>query len=556
MHPDTALIISEKSAFILSEPILGTGGWQPPDEREELDWMTLIRFMGWRVKLISLVEFRKEIIPDENIKWIILTGNPDLIDNIILTNILETIYNNPILLISQAGEQSGILSGACKSYISAEKHSGRNFSIKCIVDKKYNCRADLDFFILKVKDNANGFAMIGDKTIVSSVNYGSGRIAAMSFQASLARDQSGYFTNILKHLLIFESLLPVVWYNWDNTMILRMDDPGSMETAYNNSYSCTKLVEADWIYIGNELKRRNAKISLGYVPAWVDDANELRSELVVEGKKVKRIPGVVYPSRLVKFYVKNSIEGFRFFDYESEFLNIQKLIKENIVDVQLHGFTHLHPDRVSWANSSDRYTKTSWYREFGSEKINYLMANPSIEHPLVSGIKYFYETFQNFPNVLICPGDEFTNDVLIKTLETEITLVNSYYLGMRIGDHLCWAQHVCTPYFDKPNSEWFDSGLPVIGYFHDFDICIKGREWFSEYLDEWIKAGAENIIDFSEVVSRLSQYISIKEQNDKLIISVSASAKSSFNKPMRVGVYNPGKKTSSEFSINAELNII
>ena len=53
-----------------------------------------------------------------------------------------------------------------------------------------------------------------------------GKVLFFSFHPSMARDTEPVFTALLKHLLIFESLSPVAWFDWENTLILRMDDPG------------------------------------------------------------------------------------------------------------------------------------------------------------------------------------------------------------------------------------------------------------------------------------------------------------------------------------------
>jgi len=49
MRP-TVLLLAAEGALSPSTRVWGTGGWQPPEDREALDWLTLVRFMGWDVE--------------------------------------------------------------------------------------------------------------------------------------------------------------------------------------------------------------------------------------------------------------------------------------------------------------------------------------------------------------------------------------------------------------------------------------------------------------------------------------------------------------------------
>jgi hypothetical protein len=47
---DTVLILTSLAGQMNDALVLGTGGWLPPEEREALDWMTLVAMLGWKVK--------------------------------------------------------------------------------------------------------------------------------------------------------------------------------------------------------------------------------------------------------------------------------------------------------------------------------------------------------------------------------------------------------------------------------------------------------------------------------------------------------------------------
>ena len=173
--------------------------------------------------------------------------------------------------------------------------------------------------------------------------------------------------------------------------------------------------------------------------------------------------------------------------------------KEDLVDIELHGFTHVNPDVGGWLAADDRYEAVHWYRELGQSAAEFLKHLPNGDHPLSKGVAAIKEYFDKYPTALVCPGDEWTNEVLEFALSLDLRMVSSYYQALRYGDRFCWTYHVCAPYFDKPDAKWFDSPLPVVGYLHDRDIAVHGLDWFVGHLDRWIEAGAKRFIYFRDL---------------------------------------------------------
>src|SRR5688572_8585403 len=287
-------------------------------------------------------------------------------------------------------------------------------------------------------------------------------------------------------------------------------------------------------------------MSLAYVPAWVDDGDSSRGELEIDGQIASRALGNIYPSPSVKYKKAEVSAQPQVLDYAAEFRGIQKLRNEGLVETELHGYTHIHPDRESWGNATDKYENKSWYREFGRSSIRFTSNRPEAEHPLYLGMKAFFDNFQSMPSTLICPGEEFTNDVLEKAVQAGFSLVSSFYLGMRIGHQLCWNQHVCSPYLNLASPHWFDSELPVVGYFHDFDISAQGLDWFTNNLDDWEVAGAKFLIDFRELSHILDYNLSINENGNQCQLNLFSEKNPPFIKPMRIGIHVPGKNITKK----------
>ena len=113
---------------------------------------------------------------------------------------------------------------------------------------------------------------------------------------------------------------------------------------------------------------------------------------------------------------------------------------------------------------------------------------------------------------------------------------------MRIGQQLCWNQYVCSPYLDTAAPGWFDQELPVVGYFHDFDISRHGVEWFTRHINEWKQAGAKYFIDFREFSTILDYSLSVHETGGGLQLLLHSDNYPPFIKPVRIGFYNPDEK--------------
>jgi hypothetical protein len=329
-------------------------------------------------------------------------------------------------------------------------------------------------------------------------------------------------------------------------MILRMDDPGGAQNIYNRDWYYPKLVEAQWNEIIEDIKKRSARLSVGYISGWMDDGDEKRGELTVNGRKPKRIAGRIYPSALVRYSDVSGHKPGTEHNYVSEFRGIQNMRSENLGDVELHGYTHIHPDRQSWLDASDRYDASQWYRELGKAAAPVISAFSENEHPLNRALELFREYFQTRPTTLISPGDQWTDEVLVYALNLGLQLVSSYYLAIKDNERFCWATHICSPYLDTPDVSWFNAGLPVVGYFHDRELSLEGIAWMTKWLDSWQASGAKRFMDFRELAAALSCRLQLEENNGSLRLSVINRENLQIVKPLIINIYVPKNNLPSE----------
>jgi hypothetical protein len=278
----------------------------------------------------------------------------------------------------------------------------------------------------------------------------------------------------------------------------------------------------------------NGRVSLGYSAGWIDDGDALRGRLTVNGKDVPREAGRVHPSSLVVYEDRAGHSPGCVSDYRSEFRGIQALRRAGCGDVEVHGFTHVHPDGAKWACAADRFNNISWFREFGEEAQSTIERRSAAQHPLTLALESLRHQFGVVPTTLICPGDQWTDRTLERALDLDLQLVSSYYLAVRNGARFCWCQHVCAPYLDAPDPDWFTAELPVIGYFHDRDLAVEGIAWMRRWLEKWKTAGARRFIDFRELAGALSRTVRMDETDGGSVIGVSEAGATPLVRPLPI----------------------
>lgn len=490
------LLISSGNELPNDRRVWGTGGWMPPEQREALDWLTLCRLLGWDVQVVRSGEPHFANAVEQQHRCVIIGCTPETLSFEESALLLARVTEAPVLLVSRLGCEATLLDGCVRSGIAegiclAWQGPGR--------EAHWNLRKAVTLEGIRPRPDGLAWASLNGVPIVAARPVGQGTVVTLAFHPSSARDLSGYFTAFLRHLLIFGPARGAEWLDLANTLILRMDDPGGAQNVHSLSWSHRKLDRSAWRELSTDLTSRGARLSIGYVPGWVDDGNAIRGKLRVDTQSVPRRAGEVYPSALVEYLELAGHRPGTLHDYASEFAGIQELRREGAGEVELHGYTHMHPDRAKWTVAIDRFEDNRWYREFGAEAARHYIGLPRDRHPLQLGMHEIEHRFGTRPTTLIFPGDEWTDTSMEVALDLGLDLISSYYLALRHADRFCWAIHVCAPYLDLPQQEWFDAELPVVGYFHDRDLAIAGTTWMREWLDKWIVNGGRNLIDFRQL---------------------------------------------------------
>lgn len=543
---DTFIIISSDKLVSRSKRIWGDGSWLPPEEREALDWFMLARIMGWRAKIISTEETYTDNSKNDVIKWIVVACDPGQLSHQTQEWLLQTISLKAMLVIVRCG----------RSKAEWLERLGIIFSDELVVGKQIKFIENDYINNLETNLQSRTFDITGDiepllsldnhAVIVKSIQKES-RIMSFGFHPGEAMDDNAEMTSIIKYLLTTYTPSTIAWIDWKDTMALRMDDPGSSELVHHNIYNdCKKLNTKNWSDLGEELKKHKAKLSIGYVNGWIDDGDESRGQLKINGKLIHRQAGAVYPSQKVIY--ESETNGLC--DYQAEYEAIKKLKDKNLVQVEAHGYTHIFPNLEEWLNASSKHDDKKWFREFGDSAYKYIAGNSFHEHPLSKSKRALSKYWNDKPMVLIYPGEEFTLRAQKDALNFGWSMISSYYQAFKIDKRLCWTQYICSPYLDSYSSKWIKTELPFIGYFHDFDIARNGVSWFSNCIENWKKIGVKNFIDLRTLSTGLNFNLSIKRENGCMHLQLNNESISMSDYQYKVKVRLTGHSLPEELIIH------
>ena len=501
-----ALVIGRAWEFDPAERIWGTGGWLSPEEREGLDWLTLVRSLGWGVRAATTCEG-----PSPDV--CIVACDPGEVDGSLLLAWADT---GSLVVVPVEHAPPELIGGLTVG----GKRAGSTLRRRIRSTEAWVSGVAIEHSSLEPDRGWEVWATIDDVPAIVTREVGEGRIAILAFHPSHARDASRTLTDVLVRLLTSQAPTPTAWLDLSGTMILRMDDPGGAQNVYSEQWRYPKLTGSQWAAIGKEMGRRRGRISIAYSSGFVDDGDSQRGHLFVKGSAVDRLPGHVHPAPLVRYEDIGGHSPGTMYDYQEEFRGISALVESDRAGVEIHGHTHLHPDHDAWAAAPDRYENMAWFRELGPAASQALALRDELTHPLVLGYKAIEEWFGRAPTTLVCPGEEWTNEALEVALDLGLSLVGSYYLAMRHDDRFCWTTHVCSPYLDEADAGWFDSPLPVIGYMHDRDLALNGVGWLVDNLAAWERAGATRFIDYGQLASLLAAPVTIAAGERGWIVSV------------------------------------
>jgi hypothetical protein len=356
--------------------------------------------------------------------------------------------------------------------------------------------------------------------------YGRANNYYISLQPDRYLNQLNALHRIIREIIKENSGWGMVHTNLENTMVLRMDDPGTCERVYLKGWDTGILDREDWQGIINLIKENNARLSVMYIPLWVDDGNLDNGRLYVKGEEVvNRKGGEIYQSRDVKFIKNVTQNESRVYDYSEEFYALKDAVRSGWVEIEAHGLTHVDINTDQWLAAKDRYTNFEWYHEFRHVCENRDVGDAELSYIFSESAKKVEECFGIFPTAVTPSGHEQSEKAEIIAHAEGYKLFSSEYHSIKKNDFVIRNDKIKSIFFEatSPDPFYVTAGYPIVGIFHDTDIITKGLNWLESTIKDWKKYGINRFMSLKELVGYICSSINAYQDQNRLYIMVDIS---------------------------------
>jgi len=291
----------------------------------------------------------------------------------------------------------------------------------------------------------------------------------------------------------------------EKTMVVRLDDPGASKADYLESGKL--MSEGDWLDFAAALEKQGIPLSVMYTPGWVDDGDLMGGTLFLNGEKItQRKTGEIHASPLVAYVPSDGRhEGY---DHSSEYRGLKSLLRKNCVDIHSHGLTHLDPDHDNWSNASDKRTDSNWYHEFFHVKKNCPVEKEVQLKALVSSQKRIEDSFRVSPYAFTPSGHRHDRGCDILAHKAGYSLFSADYTGIAKDNLLIRNKRIVSIFlnFKEPTGFARDSGYPVIGVVHDYEIKDSIAS-FVNMMHKWKQGGIQRFVSLKDLIASLCSTI-------------------------------------------------
>ncbi|MDQ3957941.1 MAG: hypothetical protein M3273_06415, partial [Actinomycetota bacterium] len=373
----TMLVVVADDDPWIDQRVWGTGGWDPPEQREGFDWLTLGRFLGWSADLVRV----SELGPGVSASVVVVATPLETLPRAALEEVVVRAERGALVVFRGSpadGESHHVFGGMRDRGLS----SGTSLAWTGPGARAaWPAGNGLDHRALEAERPWEVWGEIGGHAAVFRRPFGDGSVVVLGLHPSAVRDRCRGATSFLVTLLTHGASAPVAWFDLSGVVALRMDDPGGAQNVYCKEWSYAKLASSTWAGLGDELARREARMTIAYTVGWIDDGDARRGTLYVDGRPEPRRPGAIHASPRVRYVDERGHVPGTVHDYRDEYAGIRALVDRGLAGVELHGYTHVHPDAQAWLSAPDR-GDVSWFREFGPVAQTWIERLDPRSHPL------------------------------------------------------------------------------------------------------------------------------------------------------------------------------
>lgn len=308
----------------------------------------------------------------------------------------------------------------------------------------------------------------------------------------------------------------------ENTMVLRLDDPGACSADYLKNGKI--LEEKNWEEIGRILEDKKIPLSVMYTPGWVDDGDSESGTVFLDNEKIsERKTGAIYDSDRVKYVP--AMRNKNAYDHKSEFRGLKKLVEKGFADVHSHGLTHLDPDRGSWCKAKDKNKDPRWYYEFYHVKSGREVNKDEQIRAMMISREKIKKLFGEAPCVLTPSGHRTGSDSDLLAYACGYLLFSADFTGILKENMVIRNWNIPSLFLclKDPSSIASRSGYPFIGVIHDYEIKQQGFDSLHNIIKGWQSKGIKRFISLQELAANLCfsvvGYWFEKERKFRIIIS-------------------------------------
>jgi len=356
--------------------------------------------------------------------------------------------------------------------------------------------------------------------------YGKATNYYIALESDSFLDEFNSLHKIIKEIIISNSGWGMSSIDLENTMILRMDDPGTSERVYLKGYDAVLMSKKEWQEITGLLRKYQAGLSVMYVPLWVDDGNTDNGRLFIKNKEIEnRLPGGVYKSREVCFIKKDNSDDTKKYDYISEFEALQDAVLSGLVDIESHGLTHIDPDLNLWLKANDRYTNRKWYSEFKHLKSNKDCTEAEQSRIAIESARLIEELFAISPTAITPSGHNQSSNSEEMAHKSGYRIFSGDYNSFEVNGLIMRNDKFQSVFLDKTvsNDSFSKAGYPVVGVFHDYDIVKGGAKWLEKVIKDWKNKGIEKLITLGEAAGYLCSSIKTNSSENEIVVEIDIS---------------------------------
>ena len=271
------------------------------------------------------------------------------------------------------------------------------------------------------------------------------------------------------------------YMTWDKTVALRMDDPGGAAGAHLEAWRMPALSVKEWTQVESILEENDAKLSVAYVPGWLDDADSSRGELYHLGNKIsEREAGKIYPSHEIRY--EHKVEGWYELTAQADFLR-----ESDRIETELHGLTHISPHIKDWLGASNQDSEADWFREFlKTETRPFQQRERDVQTSLLEKAQAFHlQAFERKAKLLVPPGHAISWDTAEVAIEKGLWGICGSSLLVSKGGIPRRSRLIHSFDLNKIKTDELAQksyAYPSVAVMHDYDIHRDSPTWLAEKL--------------------------------------------------------------------------